>query len=218
MKDDYNPSRKRIDGAAAACFPAALVLVFLFAWLARAVAAGDTLGFDTTVREAIHAHAWAPLTGFLRGVTWGGSVAVLVPAGALLLYRWLRGGRRRAALLFFVIMAGAVLLDITLKDVFRRPRPQAFFGLTAPHTWSFPSGHALEGLCFYGTVAALARRRRPAVWAGAAALAGLVGFSRVYLGVHYPTDVLAGYAVGGAWALTVRAAAGWRRAAARVLP
>ena len=94
-----------------------------------------------------------PLTYFFRAVTMLGSTAVLVPAGMVLLARWVRV-RRRAAVLFAITMAGAVLLDITLKEVFHRPRPQPFFELAKPRTASFPSGHALVSFCFW------ARRRR----------------------------------------------------------
>jgi undecaprenyl-diphosphatase len=101
-------------------------------------------------------------------------------------------------------MIGMAVLDITLKLAFLRPRPVAYFG-TAPTTYSFPSGHAMGSFCFYGVLAAIlaarakSRRTKWCIWAGAALLIGMIGFSRVYLGVHYPSDVIAGYCAGAVW-------------------
>jgi undecaprenyl-diphosphatase len=170
------------------------------------------MAFDMAGREAIHRHASAPLTEAMWGITMLGSTAVLAPVGLLVFAVWLRRGRRRAAYLFAIAMAGAIMLDITLKEVFRRPRPSAaFFGFALPSTYSFPSGHALVSLCFYGALVALGvRGHRVAAWLGALALVALIGFSRIYLGVHYPTDVIGGYAAACAWLLTVRSAARMR--------
>jgi Membrane-associated phospholipid phosphatase len=83
-------------------------------------------------------------------------------------------------------------------------RPEPFFG-TAPETYSFPSGHALFSACFYGALAWLlgaALRNfgaRAAIWAMSLALIAAIGLSRLYLGVHYPTDVIAGYLVAVFW-------------------
>jgi undecaprenyl-diphosphatase len=89
-----------------------------------------------------------------------------------------------------------------------------FFGTEAPHSYSFPSGHALFSICFFGVVAALVAARLPsiaaraAVWTVAVAIAFLIGLSRVYLGVHYPSDVIGGYAAAVAWASAVALADG----------
>jgi undecaprenyl-diphosphatase len=112
-------------------------------------------------------------------------------------------------LLVVVTMAGAGLLDALLKLSFRRPRPAAFFDYPLPTSHSFPSGHAFFAASFFGGLAVLAsaRVRNPAfrifIWLGAAALIVLVGLSRVYLGVHYPSDVLAGYAAATVWVAAV---------------
>jgi undecaprenyl-diphosphatase len=163
------------------------------------------------VRDGVHAWAWAPLTLALLWVTQLGSGWCVVPftaAGALLLGR---AGRRRAGVLLVVAAAGGEVLEIVLKLSFHRPRPIPFFGLSAPFTWSFPSGHAIAACTLYGTLAWLLSARAPgprqrlALWLAAAAMVASIGFSRVYLGFHYPTDVLAGYAVGVAWLAGLRA-------------
>jgi membrane-associated phospholipid phosphatase len=125
-------------------------------------------------------------------------------------------GRRRAAVWFAAAALGAEGLDQALKFWFRRPRPEAFFGV-APANYSFPSGHALVSLCFYPVLAEILideewpRGRRFAARVIAALLSGSIGLSRIYLGVHYPTDVLAGYAAAIAWLATLRAIQGLRR-------
>jgi undecaprenyl-diphosphatase len=99
---------------------------------------------------------------------------------------------------------GGGLLEVTLKLVFQRQRPEAFFGVS-PVSYSFPSGHAVGAFCFYATVAALIAHRVRGYWlrvtvgiVAAIMIAG-IGFSRIYLGVHYPTDVIAGYAAAAVW-------------------
>jgi undecaprenyl-diphosphatase len=102
-------------------------------------------------------------------------------------------------------MAGASVLDTVLKLAFHRARPEPYFGYVLPESYSFPSGHALFSFCFFTAGAALLAPRlqhsalRWLVWAVAASLILAIGFSRIYLGVHYPSDVLAGYAVGLIW-------------------
>jgi undecaprenyl-diphosphatase len=110
----------------------------------------------------------------------------------------------RMAALLAISMVGMAALDLALKLAFHRPRPVAFFGPT-PSSYSFPSGHAMGSVCFYGVLAAIlaarARRRvaKWSIWTGAVLLIGMVGYSRIYLGVHYPSDVIAGYCAGAVW-------------------
>jgi membrane-associated phospholipid phosphatase len=192
-------------------FFAAAASLALFAWLSTQVFRNSTIAFDAAVRDGLHEWASPVLTMFFRVVTQFGSERVLVPVGAVVVWRLIAAGRRRAAIVFVVAAAGAEALDFTLKVLFRRQRPAVFFGLTAPATYSFPSGHAMLSACFYGVLAALIAPRmasvagRAAVWAAAAAAAVLIGTSRIYLGVHYPSDVIAGYAAAIVWVFSVRA-------------
>jgi undecaprenyl-diphosphatase len=113
---------------------------------------------------------------------------------------------------FGVAALGAEALDQILKLLFDRPRPETFFGFAAPVTHSFPSGHAMVSCCFFGVMAVIlaarapSRLKRTAIFAAAAILVVLIGFSRVYLGYHYPTDVLGGYAAAVVWLAVVRTA------------
>src|SRR6185436_15397566 len=118
---------------------------------------------------------------------------------------------RRAAIDLAIVMTGAVVLGNVLKLAFARARPEIYFGL-APPTYSFPSGHALYAACLFGALACLIAdrildpMRGAALWAGAVLLAGAIGVSRIYLGVHYPSDVAGGYLVAVFWVGLVTAA------------
>lgn len=109
--------------------------------------------------------------------------------------------------LWTVAIVGGVLLDETLKLAFRRARPQVASEFISSGSWSFPSGHAMNALVGYAMLAYLLRqhvssaRTRAFVALGAALLIVAVGLSRLYLGVHYLSDVIAGYLAGGAWVL-----------------
>lgn len=191
---------------------AAAAALYLFAELAGEVREGDTRRLDESALGLLNRLASPPLTSFMRAVTYLGSNEFLLVAGACALLAFLLAGWRRAAAALAVTMAGAALLNFVLKLAFRRERPSPFFDTPLPESYSFPSGHALLSFCFYGVIAAAVatrlrgRRPRAFVWAAAALLVSLVGLSRLYLGVHYPSDVLAGYAAAFVWVMAVASA------------
>ena len=189
----------------------ALCTLCLLAWLSTEVLEGDTTRFDDHVRSVIYQHAAWPLTMLMRGFTNIGSPWVLWPMVVTTLYVLWRGGRRYETALLGVAMSGSIVLETGLKIAFHRPRPTPFFGLGTPASYSYPSGHALFSFCFYGTLASLTvaqvrgRARRALVWVAAAVMIFLIGFSRIYLGVHYASDVIAGYAAAFVWVTAVNA-------------
>jgi undecaprenyl-diphosphatase len=192
-------------------FFAAAAALLVFAWLANQVVLGATINFDAAVRDGVHQWASPPLTYIMRGFTQLGSPAFLFCAGVVAVWRLTAAGRKRAALVFVIAAFGGEALDQVLKLAFHRPRPEVFFGLSEPFGYSFPSGHAITSACFYGSLAALlapragTTARRALLWAWAAFMALAIGLSRIYLGVHYPSDVVAGYAAAVVWVATVRA-------------
>ena len=187
--------------------PSSLLLaaggLFLFAWIAEAVMAEHTMRFDLAVRDWVHQYSSPALTRAAVAASFVGSdILAAAFATSLLVFAFLHW--RRAAIWLTLTMAGALVLDLSLKYAFHRPRPTPFFG-PWPHTYSFPSGHALFSFCFYGALAGLLADRiqslaaRICIWTLAAALIAAIGLSRIYLGVHYPTDVLGGYLAAAVW-------------------
>lgn len=132
----------------------------------------------------------------------GSGYAYVVLAPIVLCWFWGRGSRREAITLA-ICLGGSAVLNYLLKHLFVRARPE-MFRVISETGYSFPSGHAMVSLCFFGMVAYLISRRLPlarrmAVYFFAAVTVAAIGISRIYLGVHYPSDVAAGYFAGGTW-------------------
>jgi undecaprenyl-diphosphatase len=186
-----------------ASLAAAVGALVFFAWLAEEMRAGATISFDNGVRMWVHGFASPSVTETMRFITEMGSPGLFAAFGVAVVVFLIKGWRR-GAMWLAISMAGATVLSLTLKHAFHRARPVAFFGV-APHSYSFPSGHSLFSFCFYGTLAGLIHARvrswwlRVVVWAAAALLVFVIGLSRIYLGVHYPSDVLAGYLAALMW-------------------
>lgn len=186
---------------------AAILSLYLFAKLASEVREGETIRFDNTVRGWVHRFASPDMTLAMKGISLLGYdillLELVIAVAVFLRLHW-----RRGAIWLTTTMVGAVALDVALKHAFHRPRPAPFFG-DAPHSYSFPSGHALASFCFYGVLAGLIANRiqrlslRIAVGLIAAVLVLAIGISRIYLGVHYPSDVVAGYLAAAMWVGTM---------------
>ena len=196
--------------------------LFAFLNLAEEVMEGDTKVFDTWLLLSLRnaADVADPIgPGWFEEVmrdftALGGNgiltLVVFATVGYLSLIR-----KRGAALLVLASVGGGILLASAMKWGFDRPRPDLVPHGAAVYTQSFPSSHAMMAAIVYLTLGALLARTQPdrrtkLYLLGMAALVTvLVGFSRVYLGVHWPTDVLAGWAVGAAWALMCWLTALW---------
>src|SRR5215204_5521366 len=189
-------------------------VVWAFIELADEVVEGESRAFDRTVLLWIHSTFPGWLEGPMRLVTALGYYWVVVPLLAVAAAFFFRRGWRLSAVLLLVSTAGSMVLTTVLKSVFERTRPELFDSGYQVSFYSFPSGHATVAVGFYGmlTVIMAYRLRGLARWlvvASGVLIVLLIGFSRLYLGVHYPTDVLAGYlsallwlvCVGGVYAL-----------------
>jgi membrane-associated phospholipid phosphatase len=189
-------------------FLLAVLALWGFIRLAGEVAAGSTGDLDVRIMEWMDGHGTPALDGWARSITQLGSGIVLVVMALFVsLFLWIHGARR-AVLLLWVGLLGAALLDGLLKELFQRDRPAVFEWRTPlPGGYGFPSGHALVSTISYTLFAFLVARLeasgrlRVVTFAVAALLIVLVALSRVYLGVHYPSDVLAGMLVGFTWAM-----------------
>jgi membrane-associated phospholipid phosphatase len=177
---------------------------WVFALMAEKLAEGDTQ-VDTRLANWLHEHAGSGWTEFFEAVTVLGNVptlAVVTLAASVVLWR-----KRRIAELQLLLLAaiGAEILTVGLKLGFERQRPFFSDPLASESTYSFPSGHSSVSLAVYGTIGFIAARhlgtrgRQLVVLTAAAALVLLIGFSRLYLGVHFLSDVIAGFSVGLAW-------------------
>jgi membrane-associated phospholipid phosphatase len=177
--------------------------VWAFAAIADEMADGET-AYDQTLADWLHARASEPLTELFEAVTTLGNGLVLAGVAGIAAYLLLRRGNRREGLLVVLAFVGAEILSYSLKLGFRRDRPFFTDPLATENTFSFPSGHSTVSLAVYGALAVvLARhvrgRAKVACLGAAVVLVSLIGFSRLYLGVHFLTDVLAGFAAGIAW-------------------
>ena len=215
---------KYFGGWLAAGLLAAVLALMFFGWLADEVFEGDTKSFDDSVRDYIHQFASPPLTAAMKFFSFIGSPPVLGVLGlsvviAFLILKW-----KRALILFLIAMAGELALVFTLKGFFRRTRPESFFDYPLPSSFSFPSGHALGSFCFFGILAWFVTARtenkllKGIIWIIAVSLIFAIGFSRIYLGVHFPSDVIAGYATGLFWIVVVAAGDFWLKKRTENLP
>lgn len=197
-------------------------LLFIFGLVAQTVVEGTSSAFDQSLILVFRDHgnpsapigpAWVEEAA--RDLTSLGSIIVLViitlaTAGYLFL-----AGKQTAAWLMLVAVFGGIALSDLLKFAFGRPRPDFISPAARVFTTSFPSGHATLSAITYLTIAALLARSQSSPRIGmyfivlAAVLTVLIGVSRIYLGVHYPTDVLGGWCVGAAWALGCWALMTW---------
>jgi len=189
---------------------AAIGALVFFGWLTDEVLEGDSRHFDEVTRAAVHQLASPAMTLIMRFLSFVGSTIVLT-IGTIIVVVWFAMRKwGREAKLFTATMIGGGLLNVTLKLTFKRARPEPFFDLTPPETYSFPSGHSLASACFFGALAALLtariknRRTKLIVWIVCAAMFLSIGFSRIYLGVHHTTDVIAGFVAALIWILVVR--------------
>jgi undecaprenyl-diphosphatase len=166
---------------------------------------GKVLAFDLAVRNAIHHHASPPLTSVMLTMSFIGEPYIILPLTALACVLFWRAGLAYRARLLVIAMGGEVILEQTIKVMVHRQRPEPFFDYPLPTSYSFPSGHAFASTVFFGMLAALISpllssvRKRILIWLAAVLMAAAIGFSRVYLGVHYPSDVIGGYIGGLAW-------------------
>ncbi len=208
---------------------AALVILGLTVWafaeLADEVLDGDTARFDETILYAMReaddptdplGPAW--FEEMMRDVTALGSMVFIIGITALVIGFLVLSGQYGGAVLVFVAVAGGTVISQGLKDLFVRSRPDIVAHGMETFTASFPSGHATLSAVTYLTLGALLMRLRARktekayIMFVAVLLAVSVGLSRLYLGVHWPTDVVAGWTIGAGWALVCWFVAAWLQA------
>ncbi len=199
-----------------------LLAIFGFIQIADEVVEGDTDAFDTwMVRSMRQSDDLAVPIGPPWIQEMGRDATALGGVGSLTLLTVIVSGYllldRKPRMMWFMVSAtvSGWLISSALKYMFARPRPEIVPHLSIVHTSSFPSGHSMLSAVVYLTLGSLLAatiptiKQRVYVLSVAILLTALVGVSRVYLGVHYPTDVLAGWIAGFAWALLCWLVARW---------
>jgi undecaprenyl-diphosphatase len=212
-----------------AIFALIAAMIAVFAKIADEVVEGETHAFDQAVLRALRnpndladpiGPAWLELA--MRDITSLGGFTVVILVTLAAIGYLVIDGKRAAALFVMVSIAGGTVLSEGLKHLFARPRPDLVAHLVEVQTASFPSGHAMLSAVIFLTLGALlariqSRRRLKAyVISVAIVLTLMIGASRVYLGVHWPTDVLAGWCAGAAWAMGCWLLAMWLQSRGRI--
>ncbi|PPS39202.1 phosphatase PAP2 family protein [Chroococcidiopsis sp. TS-821] len=177
--------------------------LWIFARLARRVLQQQTNAFDTAIMLAMRGIHNPLFDQAMMGTTFLGDPTILFII-CLVLGVWLyRHQRRSAANTLAIAYLGALLLQFVLKPVFTRERPALWEQFILLRDYSFPSGHALMSLVVYGLISYILTgyfpQRQKLITSITVLLVFAIGFSRIYLGVHWPTDVIGGYAAGAVW-------------------
>lgn len=180
-----------------------LLIIYILSELSEEVLEREAFAFDKTILLWIHSFANPTLDRIMLGITrLGDPITVGTMAGVTLTILWW-GRYRTEAKIFIVNCIGGVILSDGLKLAFNKSRPQLWDSLISEETYSYPSGHALGSMVLYGFIANLLAARYPqlakVIYILATIIIGAIGLSRLYLGVHWPTDVIAGYGVGFLW-------------------
>ena len=174
--------------------------VTVFGKIAEDVHERETTGFDRAVSLGFHRLDSPAMDAIMRAFTFLGSFPAIATVVLAAVIVCLRNRDRRGAAFVAGVAAFEELLNLALKETFRRARPSLFEEIATLHSYSFPSGHAMTAAATYGAIAVLVARTRADRAAAAYAIsiwvALLIGASRVYLGVHWITDVLAGWSAG----------------------
>jgi membrane-associated phospholipid phosphatase len=185
----------------------------LFAWIAASVETGGTIALvDAWVAEWLHVRVWPPVTTVMIAISFLGAPSTLTAVTFVASVLLARKRSYEHLIVVLTLVLGGNLLNCGVKVLLHRGRPVFDDPLFTLPSYSFPSGHAMASTVFYGFVIALVlsnrRHLREAAIAGGTVMIMLVGLSRIYLGVHYMSDVLAGVLEAIAWSTLVLAI--WR--------
>jgi membrane-associated phospholipid phosphatase len=180
-----------------------LLIGFILAWLFQEVLEREAFAFDSSWLYWLHGYANPSLDSVMLTITQlaNASVVIVIVAVTLGILWWQH--HREEAKFFAVACLGAFILNTRLKLFFTKPRPHIVPSLISETSFSFPSSHALGGFVMYGFLAYLLSDHFPKfsklIYILAVLTIALIGLSRMYIGVHWPTDIIGGYGIGYLW-------------------
>lgn len=187
-------------------FVGVLLPLSLFGMAAEDVVEKEAFPFDGPIQMFVHGRATPLFDTLMYFFTTAGSARVLVPLVVVVFGLLMRRGKRAPATFWAVSVGGAALINFLAKQAFGRVRPDLWISRVQETTYSFPSGHAMSTMAAAAALTFLLWKT-PWKWlmlAGGAVFVFMVGLSRVYWGVHYPSDILAGWAASIGWVAGVR--------------
>lgn len=182
-------------------FLCVLIPLILFGLLADAVHDKQPFAYDQPIMAALHARSTPLLDSVMLGASMAGSAYGLLAFNLAIFFYCLWRKKMRAATFWVLATGGSLLLNLLTKEFFQRTRPGFWQSIAPEYSYSFPSGHAM---CSMATAAALVVLFRRSQWRTHVTVIALfsvlmIGVSRPYLGVHYPSDILAGWTAALAW-------------------
>lgn len=180
-----------------------VVPLLLFVKLAREVREQETLQFDVAALQIVHSHATPWLDHIVLMATELASLPAIALIGGIIIWLCWKQGAREKILFVVMSLGGSALANIILKALFQRDRPELWQRLVTENSYSFPSGHAVASatLAVLCMVLVWQTKWRYVAVGGGLLYMALIGITRLYLGVHYPTDIVAGWLVATAWVL-----------------
>ena len=180
-----------------------LIIIYVVAQISDEVLDKEAFLFDETILLSIHSFANPTLDVVMRSITRFNDPSTVVVIAVIVLGILLWRRYYSEAQIFVVDCLGGVILSYGLKSVFGKARPALWESAIKDPSFSYPSGHALGSTVLYGFLAYLIATRYPQfswlIYAVAVCLIGAIGLSRLYLGVHWPTDIIGGYGIGFLW-------------------
>lgn len=179
--------------------------VIFFLRIAGEVIEKEPIALDLSILNAIHTYANSFNDYLFFIITTMGSVNVILPVTLLILAYFIYKKQRQNALILAAGVGGAAVANLILKSLFQRERPSLWYPLVTESSYSFPSGHAMISAAFVMCMVLIfwKTRWRWLTIIGGAVLTVLIGLSRMYFGVHYPTDVIAGWCASMVWVFIV---------------
>ena len=183
-----------------------LAILGIVAWLCTEVWEKEVFSFDRSFLLWIHQFANPQFDRIFLFFTALDDPPTVVTI-FIITIAWLVMKRRYSdGIRFTIVCAGGVLINQVMKLFFAKPRPELWYRLITETSFSFPSGHAVGSMVVYGFIAYILakemQQHKHIVYAAASLLIIAIGLSRLYLGVHYPTDIIAGYGIGFIWLIT----------------